>query len=120
MENGRPLHERSGQPRVNPAESQNTGHTSVPPAPELTERFLIESGSQPQIVRLSEPAPVVPDPYPFDEVVDSGNPVRFNMDGNQWCAVRLPFTNLQETPAGFGDTPMQALVDLIHQEIING
>ena len=29
-------------------------------------------------------------------------------DGDQWCAVGPGFVNLQESPAGFGDTPIQA------------
>lgn len=34
------------------------------------------------------------------------------MDGNQWCATGPGFTNLQESPAGFGDTPEKAIADL--------
>lgn len=30
------------------------------------------------------------------------------MDGNQWCAKRRDFTNLQECHAGFGDTKIEA------------
>ena len=33
-------------------------------------------------------------------------------DGNQWCAMRGDFINLQESPAGFGDTAMDALAQL--------
>lgn len=33
------------------------------------------------------------------------------MDGNQWCVHELNFTNLQECPAGFGDTVLEALAD---------
>ena len=33
-------------------------------------------------------------------------------DGNQWCAVGPGFKNLQESPAGFGDTPNAALYAL--------
>ena len=29
-------------------------------------------------------------------------------DGDQYCAVMPDFTNLQESPAGFGDTPEEA------------
>lgn len=31
------------------------------------------------------------------------------MDGNAWCATRTDFDNLQESPAGFGATALQAL-----------
>lgn len=55
-------------------------------------------------------------PYPFFEVVDTGESVKFDMDGNQWCATRASFRNLQEDPAGFGDTPMQSLANLIFNE----
>ena len=34
------------------------------------------------------------------------------MDGNSWCATRGDFVNLQESPAGFGDTALEALADL--------
>ena len=36
-------------------------------------------------------------------------------DGNQWCAKRKDFINLQESPAGFGDTALEAMADLCHQ-----
>jgi hypothetical protein len=34
------------------------------------------------------------------------------MDGNSWCAYRDGFINLQESNAGFGDTPDEAIKDL--------
>lgn len=34
-----------------------------------------------------------------------------NQDGNQFCALMGP--NLQEGHAGFGDTPLHAILDLI-------
>lgn len=34
------------------------------------------------------------------------------MDGNAWCAVAKNFINLQESPAGFGDTALDALASL--------
>lgn len=34
------------------------------------------------------------------------------MDGNQWCATRKDFSNLQESPTGFGDTALEALTEL--------
>lgn len=33
-------------------------------------------------------------------------------DGNQWCAVMPDFIDLQESPAGFGDTPEKARENL--------
>lgn len=60
--------------------------------------------------------PTQTDPYPFWEVVDEGEQVKFDMDGTKWCAHRASFVNLQESLAGFGDTPMMALVELIKQE----
>jgi hypothetical protein len=42
--------------------------------------------------------------------------VKFFMDGNQWCAVFDNFTNLQECPAGFGDTIFEALDNLLDGE----
>lgn len=38
------------------------------------------------------------------------------LDGNAWCAYRDGFTNLQESIAGFGDTPQMAINDLIKNE----
>jgi len=34
-------------------------------------------------------------------------------DGNQWCAVGPDFINLQESPAGFGDTQKEAKINLM-------
>jgi hypothetical protein len=41
---------------------------------------------------------------------------RIYMDGNAWCATATGFINLQESNAGFGDSPLEALADLIGQE----
>lgn len=37
---------------------------------------------------------------------------KLSMDGNQWCATREDFVDLQESPAGFGDTCLEALAAL--------
>ena len=37
-------------------------------------------------------------------------------DGDLWCAVNEEFTNIQESQAGFGLTPMIALGELVMQE----
>jgi len=34
------------------------------------------------------------------------------MDGNQWCATDRHFADLQQSPAGFGDTALEAIADL--------
>jgi hypothetical protein len=34
------------------------------------------------------------------------------MDGDQWCATRKDFENFQESPAGFGDTALEAMAEL--------
>ncbi len=36
-------------------------------------------------------------------------------DGNAWCATGDGFINLQESDAGFGDTPNEAVADLLKQ-----
>lgn len=41
-----------------------------------------------------------------------GESSRVFMDGNSWCAVKSDFINLQESPAGFGDTPEEARANL--------
>ena len=41
---------------------------------------------------------------------------RVYKDGTSWCAVGPSFTNLQESEAGFGDSPLEALGDLIVKE----
>jgi len=38
--------------------------------------------------------------------------IQVYMDGNSWCAVYEDFINLQESVAGFGDTPSEAVTDL--------
>lgn len=37
---------------------------------------------------------------------------RLYRDGSQWCATRVDFVNLQESPAGFGETCLGALSEL--------
>lgn len=37
---------------------------------------------------------------------------RLYMDGDAWCATRSDFENLQESPAGFGSTALEALTAL--------
>jgi hypothetical protein len=37
---------------------------------------------------------------------------RLFLDGNMWCATRGDFENLQESPAGFGETCLDALAAL--------
>ena len=41
--------------------------------------------------------------------------VILKMDGNQWCATYDDFINLQESPAGFGDTQDEAILNLIKE-----
>ena len=38
------------------------------------------------------------------------------MDGNAWCATNPDFDNLQESPAGFGDSKLAAIKDLLEYE----
>lgn len=40
--------------------------------------------------------------------------VVLELDGNAWCAHRKDFENLQESPAGFGDTKLEAMAELCH------
>lgn len=42
--------------------------------------------------------------------------VRTFIDGNMWCAVRLDFIDLQQSPAGFGETVELAIADLATRE----
>lgn len=42
-----------------------------------------------------------------------GPDIRTFMDGNAWCAVLPTFVNIQESLAGFGDTPEQAIEALL-------
>ena len=44
--------------------------------------------------------------------------INVNKDGNAWCAFRDRFTNLQENIAGFGDTPNEAVKELIKNELV--
>ena len=43
------------------------------------------------------------------------NTVKYAIDGNQVCAVFDDFSNLQESPAGFGDSLKEAFLDLMRQ-----
>jgi hypothetical protein len=47
----------------------------------------------------------------------SENDIQIVLDGNAWCAYRLPFRNLQEDDAGFGATPQMALTALLESEL---
>lgn len=40
------------------------------------------------------------------------HPIMVYADGNAWCAVPIDFVNLQESPAGFGDTMVDAIEQL--------
>lgn len=42
--------------------------------------------------------------------------VIYELDGNQWCAHRIDFIDLQNSLAGFGDTQNDALKDLLAKE----
>lgn len=42
--------------------------------------------------------------------------IKVFLDGTAWCANNDDFVNLQESDAGFGDTPDEAVKDLIRQE----
>lgn len=47
------------------------------------------------------------------------HPIQVYADGNMWCAIPTNFINLQESPAGFGDTMIEAiekLCEAMHQE----
>lgn len=46
----------------------------------------------------------------------SENDIQIVLDGNAWCAYRIPFRNLQEDDAGFGATPQMALTALLESE----
>jgi hypothetical protein len=43
--------------------------------------------------------------------IESG--IQVKKDGNQWCATQADFINLQESPAGFGDSPKEAIEALL-------
>lgn len=38
--------------------------------------------------------------------------VNLQQDGDKWCCTRMDFENLQESNAGFGDTILEALIEL--------
>lgn len=40
--------------------------------------------------------------------------VVLTLDGDQWCATRTDFVNLQESPAGFGSTKLAAMAQLCY------
>ena len=46
--------------------------------------------------------------------------IRVFLDGNAWCATGAGFQNLQESPAGFGDSPATAVADLRHNAALRG
>lgn len=45
-----------------------------------------------------------------------GDGISLYLDGDQWCAVRSGFMNLQESPAGFGRTQKIAVKELFKDE----
>jgi hypothetical protein len=60
--------------------------------------------------------PELPTRFSATVPVDVSAGIQIDMDGNQWFARRIPFTNLMEQEAGFGDTPNLALAELIAAE----
>ena len=38
--------------------------------------------------------------------------IKLNLDGNQWCATKVDFKNLHQSPAGFGDSCLEAMAAL--------
>lgn len=46
--------------------------------------------------------------------------VDLEIDGNQWCAHRSDFVNLEESPAGFGESKLLAMADLARNLGIGG
>lgn len=46
--------------------------------------------------------------------------IRVYRDGNSWCAVHGDFINLQESEAGFGDTPIEACANLVMRSLPAG
>lgn len=46
------------------------------------------------------------------EIYAQGIGLRLYRDGSAWCATRLDFVNLQESPAGFGDRAYEAMAEL--------
>jgi len=40
---------------------------------------------------------------------------KLEKDGDSWCATRSDFTNMQESPAGYGDTALDALSELCRE-----
>ena len=42
--------------------------------------------------------------------------ITLTVDGNAWCAQREDFIDLMESWAGFGDTPLEAISDLVKNE----
>lgn len=52
----------------------------------------------------------------FAEVIG----INFERDGNQWCAHTLSFFDLQESPAGFGDSKLEAMADLANHLGVTG
>ena len=45
--------------------------------------------------------------------------IRIFLDGDKWCAVRGDFINLQESIAGFGETPTIAFERMRLKELNN-
>ncbi len=55
-------------------------------------------------------------PEPIDANHNSPGSLRIKKDGDQFCATRPDFINLQESPAGFGPTEPHAILDLLINE----
>jgi hypothetical protein len=76
-------------------------------------RILVEAGaSGADMKRIKE----LGDKWHCDDA-DAGKYAEYiganlSMDGDQWCATRTDFENLQDHPAGFGPTCLEALIEL--------
>jgi hypothetical protein len=49
----------------------------------------------------------------YELEVNKESGFRIQKDGNKWCATAPGFINLQESDAGFGDTPIDAFQALV-------
>jgi len=91
-------------------------HSYLGPCPECGARTFNYGGGWRCVAQYcsnnaGNPAPSVgPTPTWWD------TDINVYMDGNAWCATRDDFIDLQQSNAGFGDTPREAVKNLLESE----
>lgn len=86
--------------------------------PDGTTKFVYDNGVERREWDVTEALNTMKAETAKDTRREFKDQFRIFLDGDQWCAVAPGFEDLQATPAGFGHSPLTALVQLLG-EVVN-